>query len=259
VVEDNPTNQLVVLAQLDKLGYKANAVINGAEAVEAVERGGYDLVLMDCEMPVMDGYEATRRIRESLQSKIPIIALTADVTSSARERCLDVGMNGYLTKPLELPVLATMLNRWMLVTPAHALPEPPIPPARESVGCSFDEEPLLQRLMGDRRLASAVVKGFLADFPHQLDKLHRLLSEKDFSAARLYAHSLKGAAATVGAECLRSIASAIERAGSEGDLNLCIQLVTRAAGEFERFKTIVEETGWLKLQTPVVLRMSDND
>jgi PAS domain S-box-containing protein len=259
VAEDNPTNQLVVLAQLDKLGYKADAVINGAEAVKAVERGGYDLVLMDCEMPVMDGYKATRRIRESLQSKIPIVALTADVTSSARERCLSAGMNGYLTKPLELPVLATMLKRWMPVAWAHALPEPLVLPARDPIGCSFDEEPLLQRLMGDRQLASAVVRGFLDDFPHQLGKLRRLLSERDFSAVRLYAHSLKGAAATVGAECLRSVASTIEQAGSAEDLNLCSELVTQAAVEFDQFKTIVQETEWLKLQTPVVLRMSDND
>jgi CheY-like chemotaxis protein len=88
------------------------------------ERGSYDLVLMDCEMPVMDGYEATRQIRTSLQSLIPIISLTADVTSSARERCLSAGMNGYLSKPLELPQLAKMLNRWMPVAPAHALAKP---------------------------------------------------------------------------------------------------------------------------------------
>ena len=259
VAEDNPTNQLVVLAQLDKLGYKADAVTNGAEAVEAVEHGDYDLLLMDCEMPVMDGYEATLRIRESLQSNIPIVALTADVTSSARERCLGVGMNGYLSKPIELPVLATMLNRWMPVARAHALPEPLIPPAMDPIDCSFDEEPLLQRLMGDRQLASAVVKGFLDDFPRQLGKLRRSLTERDVSATRLYAHSLKGAAATVGAEHLRSIASAIEQAANAGDLSHCPDLLARAVSEFDRFKTIVQQTGLIKFEEPVVLRMSDND
>jgi PAS domain S-box-containing protein len=113
VAEDNHTNQLVVLAQLQKLGYSADAVSNGAEAVEAVTCGGYDLVLMDCEMPVMDGYEATRRIRKSLQMGIPVVALTADAMSSARERCLNEGMNDYLAKPLELPRLAEALAKWM--------------------------------------------------------------------------------------------------------------------------------------------------
>ncbi len=260
VAEDNSTNQLVVLAQLERLGYKADAVTNGAEAVEAVKRGGYDLVLMDCEMPVMDGYEATRQIRTSLQSAIPIVSLTADVTSSARERCLSTGMNGYLSKPLELLQLTKMLDRWMPVAQAHALPEPLPQPKREVIECTFDEEPLLRRLMGDRQLASSVIRGFLDDFPHQLSRLRRLLSEGDLPAARLYAHSLKGAAATVGAECLRSAASAIEQAGSAGDLILCTELLPRAAEEFERFKAIVQKIGWLKLQAQsVVLRMTGDD
>jgi PAS domain S-box-containing protein len=260
VAEDNTTNQLVVLAQLQKLGYKPDAVANGAEAVEAVERGSYDLVLMDCEMPVMDGYEATRRIRNSLQSKIPIISLTADVTSSAREHCLSVGMNGYLSKPLELSQLAKMLDRWMPVAPAHALPGPLPQVAREAIECTFDEEPLLLRLMGDRQLATAIVKGFLDDFPIQLQNLRKLLSDENAPAVRLHAHALKGAAATVGAECLRSINSAIEEAASAGNVSRCIELLPRAVKEFERFETIVNRTGWLKIQTqPVVLRMTGND
>jgi len=260
VAEDNHTNQLVVLAQLQKLGYNADAVANGAEAVDAVKRGGYDLVLMDCEMPVMDGYEASRQIRTSLQSTIPIVSLTADATSSARERCLAAGMSGYLSKPLELPQLAKMLERWMPVAPAHALPEPFPQVAEVAIECTFDEEPLLRRLIGDRQLASAIVKGFLDDYPIQLTNLRKLLSECDAPAVRLHAHALKGAAATVGAECLRSITSAIEAAASTGNVSLCVELVPRAVKEFERFKTIVERTEWLKLKkAPVILRMTAND
>ena len=260
VVEDNLTNQLVVLAQLQKLGYKAEAVSNGAEAVEAVKRGSFDLVLMDCEMPVVDGYEATRQIRTSLQSKIPIVSLTADVTSSARERCLSAGMNGYLSKPLELPQLAKMLDRWMPVAPDHALPEPLPQAVIEAIECTFDEEPLLRRLMGDHQLASAIVRGFLDDFPVQLTNLRRLLSEGDTPAVRLHVHALKGAAATVGAESLRSMTSAMEEAASAGNVSRCIALLPCAVKEFERFKTIVNRTGWLKLQTtPVVLRMTVDD
>jgi signal transduction histidine kinase/FixJ family two-component response regulator len=259
VVEDNHTNQLVILAQLQKLGYKADSVSNGAEAIDAVKRGDYDLVLMDCEMPVMDGYEAARRIRTSHQSTIPIVSLTADVTSSARERCLSAGMNGYLSKPLELPQLAKMLDMWMPAVPAHALPEPFAQGAKDEIEC-FDEEPLLRRLMGDRQLASAIISGFLDDFPVQLALLRKLLSEGDAPAVRLHAHALKGAAATVGAECLRSITLSIEESACAGNVSRCSELLPCAAEEFERFKTIVNRTGWLKVHTtPVVLRMTVDD
>ena len=115
MAEDNPTNREVALAQLQKLGYNASAVTNGAEAVEAVERGGYDLVLMDCQMPVMDGFEATRRIRESIHPGIPIIAVTADAMPDDRDRCLSEGMNDYLAKPVDLAPLVDVLARWLPV------------------------------------------------------------------------------------------------------------------------------------------------
>jgi PAS domain S-box-containing protein len=260
VAEDNLTNQLVILSQLEKLGYTADVVANGLEAVEAVNRGGYDLVLMDCEMPVMDGYEATRQIRMSLQSKIPIVSLTADVTSSTRERCLIEGMNGYLAKPLEMPQLTEMLNRWMPLTSPRVLSDTRLQKSNEPIDCTFDEEPLLRRLMGDRQLAIAIIGGFLDDFPVQLKILDKLFLEGDSSGVRLHAHALKGAAATVGAKCLRSITSAIEQAGSTGNLNSCVELLPRAASEFERFKTIVDRAGWLMLDpAPVVLRMVVDD
>jgi PAS domain S-box-containing protein len=260
VAEDNPTNQFVVLAQLEKLGYEADAVANGAEAVDAVKRGGYDLVLMDCEMPVMDGYEATRQIRTSLLSTIPIISLTADATASARERCLSIGMNGYLAKPLELSKLAVLLNRWMPAARAHVLPEHFPKATNKPIECTFNEESLLRRLMGDRQLASAIIKGFLDDCPVQLENLSKLTSGGDATAARLHAHALKGAAATVGAEGLRSIAAEIEDVASVGNLNRCNDLLHHAAKEFERFKAVLEQTGWLNRQTtPLESRMAVDD
>jgi PAS domain S-box-containing protein len=113
VAEDNATNRVVVLAQLQKLGYKADAVTNGAEAVEAVQHKRYDLVLMDCSMPVMDGFEATRRIRGSIQPGIPIVAITAYAMSADRDRCLSEGMNDYLAKPVDLGGLADVLAKWL--------------------------------------------------------------------------------------------------------------------------------------------------
>jgi PAS domain S-box-containing protein len=260
VAEDNLTNQLVVLAQLQKLGYKADAVSNGAEAVEAVTRGGYNLVLMDCEMPVMDGYEATRRLRKLLQSDIPVVALTADAMSSARERCLNEGMNDYLAKPLELPRLAEVLAKWM---PVARSPNQVHPHSGETAGSEvsiFDADSLLRRLMGDRQLAGVVLRGFLDDIPHQLKNLRKLLSEGDAPGVRLQAHAIKGAAATAGAEALRKIAHALEQAGGMGHLDPCYGLVARAVDEFELFKHTLENTEWVELQlAPVVLRMTNDD
>ena len=116
VAEDNATNREVALAQLRKLGYEATAVSNGAEAVEAVRHGSYELVLMDCEMPVMDGFEATRQIRGLSRPGspgIPIVALTADAMADDRDRCLRAGMNDYLAKPVDLARLSDVLARWL--------------------------------------------------------------------------------------------------------------------------------------------------
>ncbi len=117
VAEDDATNRMVVLAQLQKLGYTSDAVTNGAEAVEAVRNGNYDLVLMDCQMPLLDGFEATRQIRDGTQSSnIPIVALTAGAMSSDRDQCLAERMNDYLAKPVELGPLANTIAKWLSVS-----------------------------------------------------------------------------------------------------------------------------------------------
>jgi len=242
VAEDNPTNREVILAQLKKLGYLADAVFNGAEAVAAVEQGVYSLVLMDCQMPVMDGYEATGRIRDSRQKGLPIVALTANAMSSDMDKCRSAGMSDYLAKPVALSHLAEMLERWMPV--AGSIETAPHEIVEAKANTVFDGESFLRRLMGDRELAEIVLNVFLGDAPAVLKRLCDALNESDSAGARLHAHTLKGSAATVSADALRAVALTMETAATEGRLDLCYELFPRAAGEFDRFREAAGCDGW---------------
>jgi len=125
LAEDNPINQKVALSLLKKLGYTADVVGDGLETLATLQSGRYDLVLMDCQMPMMDGYEATRRIRDGqsgvLQPDIPVIALTAHALKGDREMCLDAGMNDYVAKPISRQFLAEAIERWLPAEPGDAV------------------------------------------------------------------------------------------------------------------------------------------
>jgi CheY-like chemotaxis protein len=239
LAEDNATNRDVALAQLWKLGYQATAVTNGAEAVDAVMGGCYDLVLMDCQMPVMDGFEATRRIRLA-HPGIPIVAITADAMRPDRDRCLREGMNDYLAKPVDLRGLANMLVKWLPARGAAETIQTPEPPAGALAVATFNGEALLGRLMGDRELAGVILKGFFQDVPSQLNNLRVALEAADAPAIRSQAHTLKGAAATVSAEVLRAVALEMERAGKTGQLHSCGELLPRAV---EEIRAVQEHCG----------------
>jgi CheY-like chemotaxis protein/HPt (histidine-containing phosphotransfer) domain-containing protein len=246
VADDDPTNRTVMMALLDKLGCRAHAVDNGAEAVEAWRLGNYDVVLMDWQMPVMDGADATRGIRELRGSQVPIIAVTARAMVGDREGCILAGADDYLAKPVDLQALAEILAKWT-AGPGF---EDTVAAAGEIIadGSSavFHEAALLDRLMQDRRLAGEVIQGFLNDYPSQLEKLRRRLDEADSPGAGLQAHRLQGGAATVSATGLRAIAVEMEEAGKAGRLDHLGELVPRAAEEFRRFKRTVESIEWVQ-------------
>ncbi len=244
VAEDDPTNQLVLVGQLQRLGFQARVVATGEEAVAALRQEKYDLILMDCQMPGMDGFEATRRIRQDGSQDALIVAVTADAMAGDRERCIQAGMNGYLAKPVELKQLAAVLAKWL---PAHssAKKAPTVQlPATGSGEPVFDEKSLLERFGQAGQFARRIVNGFLADFPAQLDKLRQRLEAGDGPGAALQAHAMRGAAAAVSASSLRGLALDLERAGAAGKLADFGTLLPRAAGEFERLRSTLRRTGW---------------
>ncbi len=218
VVEDNTVNQKVVLHMLAKMGHRADAVGNGLEAVRALESIRYDLVLMDCQMPEMDGYDATREIRSEqsrvLDHRIPIIALTAGALQEDRERVLAAGMDDYLSKPINMGALADTVARWLgRDTGGKAVPELPV---SDSVAV-FDREGALERMNEDEDLLKLIVAAFLEDMPGHIASLKAALDQS--GNVVLYAHSIKGAAANVGAEALRSVAARLEEAARQGLLD----------------------------------------
>ncbi len=209
LAEDNPTNREVALAMLKKLGCRVDVAATGREVLSALERSSYDLVLMDCQMPEMDGFEACRRIRDPrsavLDRTVPVIALTASAMRGDREDCLAAGMDDYLEKPVRPEELAAKLGRWLPGRPAEG--EVAAPGGGPSV---YDRAGFLARIMDDEELAREVEETFLDDIPLQLARLEEAAAAGDRETVRRQAHKIKGAAANLGAGALREASIRVE-------------------------------------------------
>jgi two-component system sensor histidine kinase/response regulator len=199
LVEDNEVNQEVAAAMLRRRGYRVDVVENGRDAVDAVARKPYDAVLMDCQMPVMDGYAATAELRrrENDGAHVPIIALTAHAVDGERERCLAAGMDDFLAKPVRSDELAAALERHL---------EPPV--------VDPDAARRLREAVGSEELAAQIVELFLAQAAAHVETIAQA---QDRGTVERVAHSLKGSAATVGAIGIALEAEALERGGGDPD------------------------------------------
>ena len=222
VVDDNNTNQILALAMLKRLGYRADAVANGVEAIRSLSQIQYDLVLMDVQMPEMDGLEATRRVRDPqtkvLNPRVPIIALTAHAMKGDQDRCLAAGMDDYLTKPVRFPALAAVLQRWIgpsIALPTEAITPPSTAPAAVAIPV-FDRDGCLERLGGDARHLRDLLSEFRREAKELLPELHTALRVSDRSRVQSLAHGLKGIAGAAGATALQELASELETAARNG-------------------------------------------
>jgi two-component system, sensor histidine kinase and response regulator len=211
VAEDSPVNRTLVTTLLKRRGHTVTAVENGRKALAAIQsRARFDLVLMDLQMPEMGGLEATRAIRdrerEERTTRLPLVALTAHAMQGDRERCLEAGMDGYLSKPIDVDELIATVERF-----GEAPAKPAESITQETDGTSFDERAALAYCGGERRLLKEVIGLFRSDYPSVLEQIERALHQKDSEALRQAAHRLKGAIATVGAPAGQRAAAELER------------------------------------------------
>jgi signal transduction histidine kinase/DNA-binding response OmpR family regulator/HPt (histidine-containing phosphotransfer) domain-containing protein len=244
IAEDNPVNQKLLVAQVAQLGIRADIVENGVEALDALSRDDYTLVLMDCQMPVMDGYAATRELRrrESGNRRTAVIAVTANALEGDRDRCLEAGMDDYLPKPIRRDALKAVLDRWLpdeqaaatdvrhfdaAIVSRAAEASSAAPPPRRQPGPAASENgasPGLQQRLEELRaecgpeVLAGLVDIFLEDAGKGIRQARELLSAQDAPALEQKAHALKGSCANIGADQLASVFATIEDRAETGQL-----------------------------------------
>jgi two-component system, sensor histidine kinase and response regulator len=241
VAEDNPVNQRVTIGQLRQLGIQAEAVANGEEVLRVTEEIHYPVILMDCQMPEMDGYEATRqlRVREAHgHPRAHIIALTANAMVGDRQRCLDAGMDDYLAKPVKPDLLKETLQRAVESIPAQRLIPGAV--AAES-GPAVDRDLVLSlRALGDgdgSEMVVELIRVFLEDVHARVESLKTSLAAEDWETIRRTAHSIKGSSANFGAHALVEFARRTENALAANHTTEIPGLVSAIEGEVLRVHT----------------------
>jgi two-component system sensor histidine kinase/response regulator len=223
VAEDNAVNQLLVVRLLEKLGHVPVLTNNGQEAVDAYETHPFDVVLMDVQMPVMDGLVATATIREREarrpeRRRLPIMALTAYALRGDRERCLAAGMDDYLTKPVKPAELGAALDRLFRADRPVPIPDAP-PPASPAAWAEIDLATALDYAGGDRELLDQLLTIFAHDAPVRMDAIRRAIDSGDAPEVMREAHTLKGSLRLFGAMTAASVAQELEALGRGGDMN----------------------------------------
>ncbi|GEM_PF-1235556 len=245
LAEDNPANQKLTIMQLQKLGYNVQAVNSGLEALEAVAHSTFSLILMDCQMPDVDGFEATRRIRQAeLESgqHVPIIAMTANDASQDWQDCLAAGMDDYLPKPANVNMLQNKiahwlaLGKWSLPGPQHA--------ASESAPAELDAKAIknLRRLAGsdDSGFLTALIDDYLVNAASLLQAMRSAVSAHDVHTLNRTAHTLKSSSASYGATRLSVLCRELEIYTRLGKLDGAEERLQRIEAEFARVKVALE-------------------
>jgi len=235
LAEDNRINQKVAVNILKKLGYSADIAANGKEAVKAMEMIAYNIVLMDCQMPELDGYDATREIRNPesnvLNHNVTVVAMTANAMKEDREKCLESGMDDYLSKPVKPQELDNMLKKWLSKQNESSLDEPLL--LEKEV---LDWAGFLERAMDDENIAKEIFDEFLKEIPTRIDNINKAVKKGDVLELKKKAHTLKGSSANTGAVGLQEIAYKIEQSAADEDLKKAAALIPELEKGFKIIK-----------------------
>ena len=248
LVEDNPVNLMVAQRLLQVLGADCDTAGNGQAALAKLDEGEFDLVLMDCQMPVLDGYAATRRWREleqqrKSQRRLPIIAMTANAMAGDRRKCLDAGMDDYLSKPVSRAELEQCIARWKDT-------QMPVPAPAPSVADSQDPQRpavLDQNILGELREVlgtevDKIVAVYLEDTPRLIAQLEHAVAASNPIALRIAAHTLKSSSANVGAMTLSNAARDLEYGARDGTLSQPAVAVAQIVSEFAQVREALRDT-----------------
>jgi CheY-like chemotaxis protein len=258
LAEDSLANRTLAIGVMSRWGHQISVATNGREAVEAMQRGRFDLVLMDVQMPEMDGLTATRKIRELQDANVvpacPIIALTAHAMKGDRERCLEAGMDNYITKPVRPFDLASLLAHYgqpveeplLEISPQSiassdgrnsAMPDslqhagqstgtPERPAGNRAAASALDWGVLMATVQQDEQLANVVADAFLAETPRLMEQLKTALAASDGPAARIAAHTMKGSLRAIGAPS-QQLAAELETHSTQQNWEPCPELLTQ--------------------------------
>jgi len=254
LAEDHPVNREIAMTVLEELGCRVTAVENGVAALKAFQAQHFDAVLMDCQMPEMDGYEATAEIRrlegqERSKGTTPIIALTANALDGDRERCLDAGMDDYLAKPFNRSELRKCMERWLGGAPEkRAVPPAPVAPGKAEQEAhqrpALDPKALAEvRQMGgstDPDLVPRVIRLYLAESVKLLESIDRALEADDVPTLQRAAHSLKSSSGTVGALTLAQLSREIEELARKAQVERAKPYANKLRGEYARVREALE-------------------
>jgi CheY-like chemotaxis protein len=232
LVEDYPTNQEVARYLIESIDGVVSIAGNGKIALEMCAEDNFDLVLMDVQMPVMDGYEATREIRKlPAGAGIPIIGMTANVFEKDRQACLDAGMDDFIPKPLELGQFFATVSGCLSLKGKPARPEPSNKPAQ---GIPIDFDAYVERMGGNKDIAETIIRGFIQQIPVQLEAMEKAIRNGDTETVNREAHSLKGGASNVFADSLRQASYELESQAMSASPDLAMELLAVIRKEYER-------------------------
>jgi len=244
LADDNAVGQIVGRKLLQELGCQVQVASNGCEVLQQVEQSEFDVILMDVEMPQMDGLEATRRIREKEALRagrhVPILAVTAYASGVNRQRCLDAGMDAYLSKPFTPDKLSEAIQPFTpTASPTLATPSPLAVAASPQ---AFDSKRALQALGGNAEFLAQVVSVFMEqDYPRHMTDLRESVARGDAEQVRQSAHGLKGALGSLGAEAAAALAKQLQDRAGQGDLSQAANWLQQLESQVDQFVRLASE------------------